>query len=518
MSKKKAVITILGLISTTKKNPNKTQVSEFIPKAQEDKALYEVEENLKSLLNPPKANYINMFPLLVDTFQDRKIVAISTTQSEKIQKDVLIFENLSHTNIEYKSINENEDYHSTFATINQVLNDYDKVIIDLSHGFRHFPLLTLIALLVQNIKDTDKIEAILFAQEIEKDKKYKIINLIEYLDIATLSYALSSFNQNYTLANKDNLRTENFKNLFETLSKFSEAILANSLKSIFENNLIDDILKTIKSIEETQTFLKDANLLEDVKKHLLKIKELSNQDDYKKYFDIAKILLKRGYILNSITILNEALPLYLHKKFDELYILHTEAKNTSYNTLKSITDFLKTEEPIKKLFVEDKVNNSFYCANYEVFNSIYFIYEELKTIRNDLAHANGEKTYENIKNQIKSIFSKFEDTIIKDNIANNLRLGIDKNSKYARYNKKEFEAKIEKKYQKLFPEEQDNPNSTKKILKDDRAYELKEKFKNSSSLEKKEFINLVCGYWNNKTNKIKKAEIIDKFYSSKLIS
>ena len=509
MSKKKAVITILGLISSTKRNPDETK-KEPIKKTQEDKALYEVEENLKNLLNPPKANYTNMFPLLVDTFKNREIIAISTGLSSKIQKEVLLFEELSQENTNFKLIDENEDYHSTFATINQVLNDYDKVIIDLSHGFRHFPLLTLIALLVQNIKDTDKIEAILFAQEIEKDKKYKIINLIEYLDIATLSYALSSFNQNYTLANKDNLRTENFKNLFETLSKFSEAILANSLKSIFENNLIDDILKTIKSIEETQTFLKNANLLEDVKKHLLKIKELSNQDDYKKYFDIAKILLQRGYILNSITILNEALPLYLHKKFDELYILHTEAKNTSYNTLKSITDFLKTEEPIKKLFVEDKVNNSFYCANYEVFNSIYFIYEELKTIRNDLAHANGEKTYENIKNQIKSIFSKFEDTVIKDNIANNLRLGIDKNSKSARYNKKE--------YQKLFPEEQDNPNSTKKILKDDRAYELKEKFKNSSSLEKKEFINLVCDYWNNKANKIKKAEIIDKFYSSKLIS
>lgn len=515
---KKAVITILGLISTTKKNPDKTQKEEFVLKTQEDKALYEVEENLKNILTLPKTNYTNMFPLLVDTFKNREIIAISTGLSSKIQKEVLVFEEISQENINFKLIDENEDYHITFATINQVLNDYDEVIIDLSHGFRHFPLLTLIALLVQNIKDTNKIEAILFAQEIEKDKKYKIINLIEYLDIATLSYALSSFNQNYTLANKDNLRTENFKNLFETLSKFSEAILANSLKSIFESDLIDDILKTIKNIEETQTFLKDANLLEDVKKHLLKIKELSNQDDYKKYFDIAKILLQRGYILNSITILNEALPLYLHKKFDELYILHTEAKNTSYNTLKSITDFLKTEEPIKNLFVENKVNNSFYCANYEVFNSIYFIYEELKTIRNDLAHANGEKTYSDIKEKISSLFDLFENTIIKDNIANNLRLGIDKNSKYARYNKKEFEAKIEKKYQELFPEEQKHPTNKKQLLLGKRPTELKEDFKNISSLEQKEFINLVCDYWNNKTNKIKKAEIIDKFYSSKLIS
>ena len=509
--KTKAVITILGLISSTKKNLEDNSV---IKKTEEDKALYLVEDGLKKFLIPPKKQYTNMFPLLVDTFSTYKIIGIATKSSEEIQKKVIEFEGLKEENIEYRQIDEKEDYHTTFATINQILNDYDEVIVDLSHGFRHLPLLTIISLIIQNIKNTQKIKAILFAQEIEKDKKYKIVDLIEYLDISTLSYALSSFNQNYTLVNAQNLRTKNFKSLFETLSRFSESILANSLKSIFENSLIDDILGNIENIEKENNFLKDANLLEDVKIHLKKIKNLKSEDDYKKYFNIGKILLERGYILNSITILNEALPLYLHYNFDRLSIL--KPKDKSYATLSSISNFLKTEDIDNKLL--ESVNSYFYCANYEIFNSLYYLSDSLKTTRNDLAHANGEKNYEDIKKNIKDIFDDFEKLIIKDNIAKNLTTKIEKNSKYARYNKIKFEELIEKKYQEIFPQHQDNPNSTKKILKDKRTEELYNNINSAYSEIQKEFAKFVHKYNQIKTLKNKRKDEIDNFYENKILN
>lgn len=504
---KKAVVTILGLVSATKLNSDKSQ-NNFVQKTEKDKAEYVVENRLKTLLNPPKNIYTNMFALLVDTFRDLPVVAIATKKSIEIQKDVLVFENLSKY-IDYREINELENYHNTFATINKILEEFDEVIIDLSHGFRHLPLLTFIALLVQNIKQTDKIKSILFAEEIEKDRRYKIVDLVEYLDIATLSYALASFKQNYTLINKDNLRTYQFKNLFETLSRFSEAILANSLKSVFEGSLIDEILASIDRIENESSFLKDARLLEDVKKHLYEIKELSSKDEYIKYFEIGKKLLDRGYILNSVTILNEALPLYLHKRFDELKILSKFAQDTSYDTLSDIANFLKTENMNPRLF-NDKIDSHFYYANYEIFGKIYHLYEELKTTRNDLAHASGEKVYADIKQSIETLFGDFQSDIIDSDIAKNLNLKIDENSKYKRYNRKHFEEKLEAKYQELFPEEQANPNVIKKLLKDGRACRLN----GDKSEDRKLFTEIACAYWKKKEKQRARMVIIDRFYDS----
>lgn len=72
--------------------------------------------------------------------------------------------------------------------MNETINQYDEVIVDVSHGFRHLPILMVVDLIIQNFQDTSKIKQILFAKEIdkhEKDKKgvYEIIDLKEYLTL-----------------------------------------------------------------------------------------------------------------------------------------------------------------------------------------------------------------------------------------------------------------------------------------------------------------------------------------------
>jgi len=75
----------------------------------------------------------------------------------------LEYENLNY-NIEQNGlfISENlEDIESNYSYFlnkyNELIEQYDKVIIDVSHGFRHFPILAVVNLILQNIKNPEKI-------------------------------------------------------------------------------------------------------------------------------------------------------------------------------------------------------------------------------------------------------------------------------------------------------------------------------------------------------------------------
>jgi len=63
----KAVITICGLIGVSKPNPEKDGEPKFIQKTEDDKALYTTELK-KFSLELKKDKYINMLPLLIDSY------------------------------------------------------------------------------------------------------------------------------------------------------------------------------------------------------------------------------------------------------------------------------------------------------------------------------------------------------------------------------------------------------------------------------------------------------------------
>ncbi len=94
-------------------------------------------------LNLKKRDIPNMLPLLIDNFQDYgDIQSIYTNLSRQRQITVLEYENLNY-NIEQNGlfISENlEDIESNYSYFlnkyNELIEQYDKVIIDVSHGFR----------------------------------------------------------------------------------------------------------------------------------------------------------------------------------------------------------------------------------------------------------------------------------------------------------------------------------------------------------------------------------------------
>ncbi len=440
------------MIGTTKPDPS--DKNRFIQKTQDDKAVYEVDPSLSSVILPPKNKYLNMLSLLADSFNSNEydIVAIATDEAKKIQEQVLEFECIDKKSVIFKSVGDMKDtaneYSHFFAKIVDILSDYEEVIIDLSHGFRHLPLLTLIALIVHNFKDKHAIKHILFAQEIKKDKNYKIIDLAEYLDIATVSYSLAAFNKNYTVANTDLLRTDKFRPLIEALEDFSKHILANSIQMIFEKRLVHTILEQIEVIERDENIVSIAPLLANVKLHLNTIDKLSSLSEYRRLFELSTRLLERGYLLNAITILNEALPLYVLERMNDIGLMEMDDVEP-YQRASAVGNFISDGniDPTKM----GKIDKYFYCSNYdEVFKPLRELREQLRKLRNDLAHANGSEVLGDINTQMNDILQEFKRLAINEDIGKKLNKVVNKECMACKMNDKVFEENATTIYQKYF--------------------------------------------------------------------
>jgi len=422
------VITILGTIKVSN---------------EEEKALYRVNETLAHIIAPPKTNYTNMFPLLADTFKETNIVALTTEKAETIQTEVLSFENINHKAITYKQIDE-KDFNALFGVINEVLDECEEAIIDLSHGYRHIPLLALISLIATNLRHQEKIKHIIYAKDITPYKEYEIIDLIEYLDMATMSYILASFNNNYTLANGKYIKTPIYKDLIAHLEVFSRHILANSLMTLFEKDLIESTIDAIKALENNPKISTLEELLNGVKIHLLKIKSIKNNpEDHKRLFYLGEELLGKGYLLNAVTILNEALPIYALDSLKRTGVLKKYTKN--YEELSAIGNYIKKCDINPNLLRPDA--DLLFVGNIAEFEKLSILQNKIKETRNDLAHASGEKV-DDVESQIKNLYAEFRSMIIDEDILQNIRY---KNiSQFEKYRIEKFENYFTDKFFYLF--------------------------------------------------------------------
>ena len=165
MNSEKAVITILGMVGGSDIH---------------QKAVYYFEDKKED-----KKEYFNTLPLLIDTYSNEyKIVPFYTKEAKSVNEKVLEKSNLEFKDFDKKYfIEDDKDFIKLFNIINSAVDEYSELIIDVSHGFRHFPILMIVDLIIQNFKDTSKIKKILFAKEITQFKEYEIIDLKEYLDL-----------------------------------------------------------------------------------------------------------------------------------------------------------------------------------------------------------------------------------------------------------------------------------------------------------------------------------------------
>jgi CRISPR-associated DxTHG motif protein len=428
---KKAVITILGMIKP--------------PQDNQQKAKYYFSDDLKDIFTLKKEKYTNMLPLIIDNFQEYgDIKSVYTNMSRDTQEKVLKYENINY-NIEENGLfvseyvqDKESDYSYFLQKFNELIEKYDKVIIDVSHGFRHLPILATVNLIMQNIKDPKKIEYILFAKEIEQYKNYEIIDLKEYLSLANLSYLLSTFNQNYTVSSNIKFKNPLYRKIAKELSEFSHHFLSNSLKTLIDGDLIDDIISNLQKLQKEGSVTNFKHYIEDIVEHLQEIKELKSAKEWEKLHKISKIMDKRGYQLNAITLLFESLGFYCLESLSKIDIVGKRAKEyydfienkrppqhiySTYTMTNQIRTLIKVQDKFnindERLFVNDnrlKETIIEYLDDVQYIHKFQKLIKDLEALRNNLAHGNSSDEVNDAKKTYNSFLNRFEDLVIKKDI------------------------------------------------------------------------------------------------------
>ncbi len=387
--KKKAIITILGTIGAGDKHT---------------KANYYFEGEEKEV------EYFNTFPLLIDKYsKEYEIVPIYTQIAKDINIKVLEKSDISFDKFDNKFlINDEKDFQQIFSIINTAINSFDELIIDVSHGFRHLPILMIVDLIIQNFQDTSKIQKILFAKEIEQFKKYEIIDLKEYLDLSNIAFVLTTFEKNYTVAN--HIKSSKYKRLLKELNDFSNDIMALNIGNlektskdlVFELNKIDDI-----AIKRQASNLKAT---------IEKLVNFKDKKRYQTYYELSKNLFEKDYILLSLSLLCESIRLYMKSYLKQKHReIVQKVERKLNNNLYDIGSFFKN------LYRKHKGHNykrHISLEDYEILHN-YFqkksylmqvknLSDEIDRKRNNLAHANSGQSYENIRSEVFKLILRYE--------------------------------------------------------------------------------------------------------------
>lgn len=415
-------------------------------KEAEERPIYEYDEKLKNLYSLKKQRYTNMLPLLIDNFGVQNIVPIFTEDARDDQIKVLEKEfKISHIEIfnNKNFIRGDTDFYEILRIINEATNEDNEYIIDLTHGFRHIPILATISLISQSLSDTNKIKHIFFAKEIINQKEYEIIDLKEYLELANMSYMLETFDKNYTVSFVAAFENEDFENLRGELTKFSNDILANSLKAL--ENRFDVVLQYIENIKKNEQIFTFRTSLDKIKEHIENLKQISTKIDYQKLYEMAKVLNKKGYLLNAITLLFEGIGYYcvsgLEKISPKVEAYVREFKNSgffdSYDLTNQSRNLIKIGREMKSyLFGTEKAQTHFGLSEKkakeylgDIKNSICNKLERIPDIeefknfiiaaeklRNNLAHGNSSDEIANTKLNFKRLLEDYKKFCIKDDI------------------------------------------------------------------------------------------------------
>lgn len=362
--------------------------------------------------------YFNTFPLLIEKFSKRyEIVPIYTKDAQNANIKVLKKENLEFNSFNSNClIHDDKDFKNIFKIINETIASYEEVIVDVSHGFRHLPILMIVDLIIQNFQDTQKIKKILFAKEIQAFKEYEIIDLKEYLELANISFILTTFEKNYTVAS--HIKSVKYSKLLKELNDFSNDLMALN---------IGNLLKTSKELIEELDKIDDISIktqAETLKLVIQQLTDFKNKKRYLVYYQLSKNLFEKEYMLLSLALLYESIRMYIKSYIKNKYIDLVEDIELQLNyDLYKIGSFFKnlSWRNYSQFQNQNKTNLNIIESDYIKLANSYpkhlnQLYSDIDKKRNNLAHANSNGKFEDIKKSIKELIINYEKLAINRGI------------------------------------------------------------------------------------------------------
>jgi len=328
------------------------------------------------------------FMALAKAYAIEEIIVIGTEKSQKSIEKIL----KEHPYIDMVTI-ESDSVEDVFKESLEYIGK--DTILDLTQGYRHYPMLTLLASVFLQNSASKNIKDIFYAQVEDEDClaykescRYRFTSLIKYLDIANMSRIINTFTKtlltlDYKVNNKEFDKVKNglmeiTKELFSNNFKVSK-IKAQEIE-IVVNSILEE--KSLETIEEHLIYLKKE--LQTIQ-NLVRIKESQTLLNVSEYF------LKKDILLHSITLLYESMVAFLDEKI----------KNNQ--KCKGEQDIYKRRNCLKKSLGD--------CRNIKNINNCREFSRKLREIdrlRNTSAHGHTTGTYQKdlrkeIMNTIKII-------------------------------------------------------------------------------------------------------------------
>jgi CRISPR-associated DxTHG motif protein len=387
------IISILGVSGARK--DNKT----CLPTQLQDPALYDL-----SLFEKENQYYKNSTQFLLQNYDD-DFIFIGTECAITFQKE-LLKEELKNKNVLFEKVSDN-DLDDIFEKIYTHLEDEDDIVLDITHGFRHQPIMAIFASTLSQFLERKNLK-IIFAKEEKMFKEYRYVYLDEYIQITQISFLLSGFIKTLNFIPSKDIKSLNNK----AFENFSKSLLSNDLVGVEKNYTI--LKKAINSLRSNEEYRHIFKLLDQVDEELSLFEEFNKETkSYQKYLALAKLTVKKNYLIVSLAYIFESLREYCVEGFTPVLkgVKLKSGYETNTATMDTIGNFMRNgrKNKIQKTFP------NLYNDNKSIFARINTIYKDVRTLRNDLAHINQTKEFGNIKQDLNAIIFKIE-TIYKEEL------------------------------------------------------------------------------------------------------
>jgi len=366
-------------------------------------------------LKKQSGDYHNATDLLLKNYNDN-FYFLGTQTAINFQKELLEYDEEKVKFIPIKDNSLDDIFEEVFSLISKA-KDNEKVVLDITHGFRHQPISAIFSATLHKFLSNSQLD-IIFAKQIVEFKEYEYIYLNEYVDMTQLSLMLTGFIRTLNFVNTvsvENLNTMAFE-------KFSKALLSNDFKGI--ESSYKNLSATLITAKKDKKFNYLKELFIQVENTLTDFKEFGKKEIYEKYIILAKLMFDKNYYLLSITYLFEAMRLYATYMFYNKKIINKYAWDNfdMYGLNSDVMSTITQKEfgdKYRKNFYDNKFPN-LYTNNSEVFEKIAIEYKKLKDLRNNLTHINHKDNQPNIKGTLYGLIGAIE-LLIEDDILKDLK-------------------------------------------------------------------------------------------------
>lgn len=347
-----------------------------------------------TVLEKKSGTFCNSIDVLLSTYDD-EFYFIGTRAAIEFQKELLDFRDRVCHFVEV----EEDSLDDIFEKILALLQEHDNVMLDITHGFRHQPIMAIFSSTLSQFLGRKELK-IVYAKEKERLKSYEYIYLNMYIEITQISLLLTGFIRTLNFIPVSNMHLLN-NVVFED---FSKSLLSNDLKGVEKNYLL--LSEELKSLQKNKALKHIANLLVKVEEELKPFGMFPVLMHYQKYILLSKMTVEKNYLIVAYAYIFESLREYCSFRFEEICKSITFKDDYAKNTavMNTIANFRRVKFGREILDKHGDIFNN----NKADFKRVGKLYDKIRKRRNDLAHINKTKDFEDIKKDLKDLLLQVE--------------------------------------------------------------------------------------------------------------